>query len=45
MPLGIELAASWLRLLPCIEIAHGIAQDLALLRLRVENDGTPAPPS
>jgi predicted ATPase/DNA-binding CsgD family transcriptional regulator len=31
MPLGIELAASWLRLLPCAEIARGIAQDLALL--------------
>jgi predicted ATPase/DNA-binding CsgD family transcriptional regulator len=31
MPLGIELAASWVRLLPCAEIAHGIAQDLDML--------------
>ena len=31
MPLGIELAASWVRLLPCAEIARGIALDLEML--------------
>jgi predicted ATPase/DNA-binding CsgD family transcriptional regulator len=31
MPLGIELAASWVRLLSCSEIAHGIAQNLDML--------------
>jgi predicted ATPase len=31
MPLGIELAASWVRLLPCAEIAREIAHDLDIL--------------
>jgi predicted ATPase/DNA-binding CsgD family transcriptional regulator len=31
MPLGIELAASWMRLLPCVEIAREIAQGLDIL--------------
>jgi tetratricopeptide (TPR) repeat protein len=31
MPLAIELAASWVRLLPCTEIARGIAHDLEML--------------
>src|SRR5258708_18671391 len=31
MPLGIELAASWVRLLRCAEIAHEVAYDLDIL--------------
>jgi DNA-binding CsgD family transcriptional regulator len=31
MPLGIELAASWVRLLPCAEIAREIAHDQDIL--------------
>ena len=31
MPLAVELAASWVRLLPCAEIAAGIAHDLDML--------------
>ena len=31
MPLAIELAASWVRLLPCAEIAREIAQNLDIL--------------
>ena len=32
MPLGIELAASWVRLLSCAEIAREIEQDLDILK-------------
>lgn len=32
MPLGIELAAAWVRLLSCAEIADGIAQDIDFLQ-------------
>ena len=31
MPLAIELAATWVRLLPSVEIARGIAHDLEML--------------
>jgi predicted ATPase/DNA-binding CsgD family transcriptional regulator len=31
MPLGIELAASWVRLLPCAEIAREVAHNLDIL--------------
>jgi predicted ATPase/DNA-binding CsgD family transcriptional regulator len=31
LPLGIELAATWVRLLPCAEIAHKLTQDLDIL--------------
>ncbi len=32
MPLGIELAAAWVRMLPCAEIAHEIEQNLDFLQ-------------
>jgi predicted ATPase len=37
MPLGIELAASWLRVLPCEHIAHEIVQNLDILSSRLQN--------
>ena len=37
MPLGIELAAAWLRALPCATIAREIAQNLDFLTSRLQN--------
>ena len=32
MPLAIELAAAWVRLLPCADIARDLAENLELLQ-------------
>jgi predicted ATPase/DNA-binding SARP family transcriptional activator len=37
MPLGIELAAAWVRVLPCSEIASGIEHSLDLLSTDLQN--------
>jgi predicted ATPase/DNA-binding SARP family transcriptional activator len=37
MPLAIELAASWVRVMPCADIALQIAKDLDFLTTRVRN--------
>jgi predicted ATPase/DNA-binding SARP family transcriptional activator len=37
MPLGIELAASWVRVLPCIEIATEVENNLDFLRTSIRD--------
>lgn len=37
MPLGIELAAAWIRMLPCREIAREIEQNLDFLATKLRN--------
>jgi predicted ATPase/DNA-binding SARP family transcriptional activator len=37
MPLGIELAAAWLKLFPCEQIARKIAEDLGFLATSLRN--------
>lgn len=37
MPLATELAASWLRILPCEEVLHELKQDLKLLETTVND--------
>ncbi len=37
MPLAIEMAATWLKVMPCSKIAHAIAHDFDLLSTRWQN--------
>jgi predicted ATPase/DNA-binding SARP family transcriptional activator len=37
MPLALELAASWVRVMPCVEIAHQIRHNLDLLTTSLRN--------